>query len=241
VVEGTLALPLWELTCRASASTVAPPAEVELEVVSGDEAIASYEWSVVEAPPTAAVTQATLPSTPQISLEVDLAGRYVLEVVAIDEQGARSEPCTMVVEGEPEEDLWIELSWSVPQDDLDLHVLAPGGTFQDGLLDCHWVNCIAATPDWGVLGEERDDPRLALDDIDGLGPENTRIRAPAEGVYTVVVHDYPGQYLDERNEAVVKVYVGGLLALEHPIVLVGEDEHPAVVEIALPEGIVTAL
>jgi uncharacterized protein YfaP (DUF2135 family) len=96
-------------------------------------------------------------------------------------------PAAQVVEVVPWRDLEVRLTWDHPVD-LDLHVLAPDGTYY-GDEDCFFGN---PTPDWGLAGVGDDDPFLATDD-DGStagpawGPETVDLPAPEEGVYQAIV------------------------------------------------------
>ena len=86
-----------------------------------------------------------------------------------------------------EQGLHIRMSWDTDLNDVDMHLLAPGGQFFDCPLDVYFSN---KSPDWGQPGDLRDDPFLDLDDVDGFGPENLNIEAPVPGVYTLIAHYY---------------------------------------------------
>ena len=75
----------------------------------------------------------------------------------------------------------------------------------------------------GNRGLLDDNPRLDLDDIDGVGPENINIQEPTFGEYTIVIHDYPSGEYHGANTALVRVHLAGELAFERSIVVTGED------------------
>ncbi|PKN56092.1 MAG: hypothetical protein CVU56_17800 [Deltaproteobacteria bacterium HGW-Deltaproteobacteria-14] len=83
--------------------------------------------------------------------------------------------------------LRVKISWNTNDTDVDSHLLAPGGTLFDCVLDCFFGN---PSPDWGVIGDWLDDPFLDVDDVDGYGPENINISEPMAGTYKFVVHYY---------------------------------------------------
>ena len=91
-----------------------------------------------------------------------------------------AEPCgfgfVQVTEVEPTT-ISVVLLWETPSDaneldnngtDLDLHFLRDGGTWNAAPDDIYWLN---PTTDWGVPDDPSDDPRLTIDDTNGLGPE----------------------------------------------------------------------
>ncbi len=49
-----------------------------------------------------------------------------------------------------------------------------------------------------------DNPRLDLDDVDGLGPENINVDRPYAGSYRVAVHAFRGE-----ARVTVRIYCGG--------------------------------
>jgi len=90
----------------------------------------------------------------------------------------------------------IELLWDTPGDpdqtdevgsDLDLHFRHPSATgWFDEHFDCNWANW---NPDWGVVEDPSDDPRMDLDDTDGAGPESISFEGLEQGLmYRVGVH-----------------------------------------------------
>ncbi len=123
---------------------------------------------------------------------------------------------------------------------MDLHLLAPGGEPRSDL-DCHYQNCLGGSLDWGVIGNRDDDPKLDLDDIPGVGPENINIKTPAPGTYTVFVHDYPYTTYEPSNAVTVKVHIGGALVFTDTRSVSGEDSDTYFCEISWPAGTVSPL
>lgn len=173
---------------------------------------------------------------------VDRPGLYRAFLTVTDDQGRVSLPCVQDVVVHPDARLVVQTYWSQP-DDIDLHLLAPGGTFRDqeGGTDCFYANCVGAfaTVDWGVLGDPTDDPSLDLDDINGTGPELTQLPDPALGIYTVVVHDYRGTVNDHsRTNVTVEIFVDGVkTTFERTIE--GENVAHYVAQIGWPSGTIT--
>ena len=91
--------------------------------------------------------------------------------------------------------------------------------------DCYFGNC---TPedgglDWGVVNDNRDDPFLDLDDVAGVGPENINIEEPVDGVYRVLVHDWPDSVNNATNSVTVKIYLDGEAIWTDTRNIAGED------------------
>ncbi|MCK6505233.1 hypothetical protein L6R53_17845 [Myxococcota bacterium] len=197
--------------------------------------IVEYQWTLVSLPSGSA---AVMPpgDADRSGFEWDLIGDYVGELVVVNDAGLSSEPCQATLTALPSDRLWVELFWAHAGDDLDLHLLAPDGEYETDT-DCYYRNCAdGVVLDWGVPGVAGDNPSLELDDIYGTGPENTRIADPADGVYTVMVHDFASTVYSGANDATINIYVDGALALSHTCTFTGENERVTMATVDLPSG-----
>ncbi len=203
----------------------------------GGAAIVDYDWTLYSRPDG---SSATMPSgtANRRPFVWDLAGDYVGQLVVTNEYGEESEPCYATLTATPEDDFWIEMYWDHDGDDMDLHLLSPGGTLETNS-DCYYANCVTGSLDWGSRGVDEDDPSLDLDDIYGTGPENIRIMEPSDGEYTVIVHDYQptGAYYP-ANRVYVSIYIGGELAWSDDCEIEGEDTYNVFAYVTFPDGIV---
>ena len=198
--------------------------------------IIDYAWEIVESPEGSFASLGyDIPN--KENFVPDLAGEYVVELVVMNERCVLSDPCQVVVNAVPSQDLWVEMIWELPNDDMDLHLVKDNAAYEsEG--DCYYSNCVAdyGTPslEWGDLSSDLDDPRLDLDDIENVGPENINIAEPASGKYRVVVHDYPGSENYEANTVTVKIHMNGELVYEESKVISGEDSYTPFAEIDWP-------
>ena len=203
--------------------------------------IIDYRWRLVQKP--SGSGSSLLDENADLrSFTPDLAGEYVFELVVTNEECVQSNPCQLSLQATPQEELWIELSWSESGDDLDLHLLRDGGPFESDR-DCYYGNCVSEIGelDWGQRGFLDDNPKLDLDDIDGWGPQNINIQEPTSGEYTVVIHDYPGSEYYGDNTALLRVHLAGELVLEESIVIGGEDSKTEVAKVFWPSMEVESL
>ncbi len=82
---------------------------------------------------------------------------------------------------------------------------------------------------------DTDDPRLDLDDVQGLGPENINIRSPRDGTYRLGVHYWHDDGFG-RSSVSVRVFCGGELAMSfEPVTLDNRGADPGGAETAFWE------
>ncbi|TNE87607.1 MAG: hypothetical protein EP330_18095 [Deltaproteobacteria bacterium] len=230
--------------CSSSPDTVRPPFETNTFIGSDsydpeDAGIASWNWSIISAPQGSGATLNG--SGADRGFTADQAGIYVAELTVVTTDGRVSEPCQTELNAIPAEALWIEMFWQYSGDDMDLHVLRPGGTPRSNG-DCYFVNCDGGSPpDWGTAGQSADDPNLDLDDIGGTGPENINIGAPEFGTFTVFVHDHTSRSFSGANEVTVNIYIDGQLEWTDTRAISGEDSDTYFAEIDWPTAQIRSL
>jgi hypothetical protein len=204
--------------------------------------ITEYRWEVFAFPPGSGATLRGVGAVR--TTEVDFAGDYIASLVVVNDLGQTSDRvyCTTTVV--PTQDLWIEMFWQHTGDDMDLHMLRPGGMRRTNG-DCYYANCVpimgTARLEWGQPGYTGDNPRLDRDDIPGDGPENINIADPEDGVFTVFVHDFPGSSYTPANQVTVKVYIEGVFQQQFVNSISGENSDWDVCTITWPSGVITPL
>ena len=201
--------------CTVAPNPVTPPFTPATYDGSGSydptgRLIVSHMWNLISSPEG---SSAVLPYSSGIYITdfyPDLAGEYASQLTITNDLG-HTDTCLATLEAIPAQNLWIEMFWQYPGDDMDLHLLAPAGSLETNS-DCYYANCAWVGLDWGIAGITEDNPKLDIDDISGTGPENINIYAPqTNGVYTVYVHDYPGSVYVGPNDVTINIYLNGSL------------------------------
>jgi hypothetical protein len=160
----------------------------------------------------------------------DLEGTYRVALTATDRFDETSTPAVAVVVVTPPMELTATLEWDTNRVDLDLHLIAPDGSYF-GDTDCFSWN---PNPNWGDPALADDDPLLADDeDGEGVGPyfEQIGLRQPPQGQYRVLVHHYLDHGLALGQDAraalpTVSIEAGGeqlVDAMEAPAPLLEDD------------------
>ena len=233
--------------CAVNPQLVHPPFEFATwqghdSYDTGGFDIVTYDWSLASVP---AGSSAQMPQCNNTSdcgpFSPDLGGTYTGQLYIENELG-QTDTCTVDLEAVPLEDFWVEMYWSHAQDDMDLHLLAPGGSPRTNT-DCYYANCTGNGLNWGDPAYSGDDPVLDLDDIPGTGPENINIYDPATGTYTIFVDDYSGSTSDFQggNDVTVNVYINGGLVFTDTRVMNGEGPDMYFCQVEWPSGSVTPM
>ncbi|MBM75039.1 MAG: hypothetical protein CMK59_06545 [Proteobacteria bacterium] len=204
--------------------------------LSGAE-IVEYDWTLLSKPE-GSVSYIPNGGANRPNFSPDLAGTYVGQLVVYNEWGRASLPCEATLEAVPKESLWVEIYWEHPGDDMDLHLVRPGGALESNN-DCYYMNCVnGGWLDWGVLGYPDDDPSLDIDDITGTGPENINVLDPENGTFEVWIHDYPGSVYNNPNDVTVRIYLSGQLVWEDTKTISGENSYTLFAEVLWPDALV---
>lgn len=168
----------------------------------------TYTWTL-DSQPSVSTTEISDEGDDAPTLFIDTAGEYSVSLRVMNTIGVLSAPARWEVEAIPEDSIYVVLSWSTDDSDLDLHLMQDGATFYGKPGDCCWCN---PNPSWGESGTT-DDPALALDNRVGRGPENINIETPADDDYYVRAHYYQDNG-GGTTAATVQIFVEGLLAYE---------------------------
>jgi hypothetical protein len=181
-----------------------------------------YTWTFDSVPEGSAVTDEAIvipdedPETDVLEIAFasfvpDLLGTYRLNLVVFDTKEQASLPAVVVVQAVPPSNLQIELNWSTARADLDVHLIAPDGSYFGAFSSAATAgDCFSwdPNPDWGDPTNALDNPILLADsDGEGEGPfrETILLELPgdtcdadgvaagdcsAEGNYRIWVHYY---------------------------------------------------
>lgn len=191
-----------DVTCPATIDT-APLSEATVTATAVDDGrIVTWRWRRASRPPGSAAGDPTPTDAATTQIRTDLAGEYVLEVTATDDDGM-TDTCTTTVRAIASEGLRIEVSWNTDGTDMDTHLLSPIATRWFAEDDCYYGNCQGGGLSWFGPGPD-DDPSLDIDDTNGFGPENINIERPRDGTYRVGIDAFSG-----AASVVVNIYCGG--------------------------------
>ncbi len=196
------------------------------------------EWIAINAPADS-IAQLGDPQSCTATFRPDVQGDYDFELVVRDPQG-NEDRCQTRVHAALYDGLWVETTWSAP-DDLDLHIFHPdAGDVLDPATwfvlpwDCYYSN---QSPYWDAPGRA-DDPYLDRDDTGGTGPENARIDVPdLTHEYEIGVHWFRSSNGNRTQEVVTNVYCGGTLAasVETQFTFAFEAAHIGTVSYTAPQ------
>ena len=165
----------------------------------------TYAWTVTSAPMGSTYMLGS-PSSACTTFTSTIVGIFTLQFTATDAAG-RTASCTTTVTMQPF-GFRVEMFWDTAGTDIDLHVHnSLAAAWFNTPNDCYFAN---RTPNWDNVASVLDDPSLDIDDVDGLGPENTRVDTPpTTQLYSVGVHYWRGM---PNTNVTVRIYCGNTMA-----------------------------
>lgn len=187
-----------------------------------DGSVVDWVWEIVERPQGSVAELEPVSNEPpdpsRRQLFLDLAGRFVVEMTAIDDGGCATEtPATVTILVVPSEAVHVQVVWNNPQDpdqtdrsgsDIDTHLLKmPIGRWFESPYDNYFGN---REPFWNP-----ENPSLDIDDTNGAGPENINMDDPIPCQwYAVGIHYWRQQF--GTAYTTVRIYINGGLVFELP-------------------------
>ena len=188
-----------EMDC-ISEGTIEPLSRVYLDASNSFSpsggAIVEYSWELVAGPSIVGMNLDWAGNQDAVSsFWVPIAGDYTVRLTVWDDSGRSSvatEQSDITFTALPESQVHVLLVWDHPSNDQDLHLthVSANGHFCSTTKDCFFSN---KQPQWFSThpAGEGPNPRLDLDDTNGLGPEIINIDEPAAGRYRIFTHYYP--------------------------------------------------
>ena len=200
-----------------------------------DLEVLAYHWTFEVVPEGSTITNESLvfldenPDTERLETALanftpDLLGTYRLNLVVVDTKEAESLTAVVVVQAVPPSNLQIELTWDTARADLDLHLIAPDGSYfgsysssGSGDGDCFsW----SPNPDWGDPDNALDNPTLLSDsDGEGEGPFRETILLPLPGATCDAAGVAAGDCAVEGDYRIWVHYYS-----DHALALLGPDQ-----------------
>ena len=119
--------------CDVSPNPVNPPFESATWDGSGSYDPAggslSYYWQLIDYPEGTTATISSPNNAVVSGFTPDLAGNYTGRLIVTNQAGLE-DSCEATLEAVPTQNLWIEMYWEHPDDDMDLHLIAPNLNWQ---------------------------------------------------------------------------------------------------------------
>ena len=146
------------------------------------------------------------PTSGAFSVTIPLfCGEQILKRVWSNDQGRYVIVNSITVENCTDTDIRLTLTWDDLGLDFELHLIKEGGRINDNATDCTWTSCISSSPDWGVKGDDSDNPRKDVDDTGNYGPENIYLSKPENGIYTVMVEHWGSGSPEADGDVILNV------------------------------------
>ena len=187
-----------------------------------DGSVVDWVWEIIERPDGSVAELEPVANEPadpaRRQLFLDLAGRFVIQMTAIDDGGCASEEtATITAFVVPNEAVHVQVVWNNPADpdqtdfsgsDVDTHFMKqPIGRWFESPYDNYFAN---REPFWSP-----ENPSLDIDDTNGAGPENINMDDPIPCQwYAVGVHYWRQQF--GTAYTTVRIYINGGLVFEYP-------------------------
>jgi hypothetical protein len=187
-----------------------------------DGSVVDWIWEIVERPDGSVAELETVANEPadpaRRQLFLDLAGRFVIEMIAVDDGGCASEEtATITAIVVPNEAVHVQVVWNNSADpdqtdtsgsDIDTHFMKmPVGRWFEAPYDNYFAN---REPFFNP-----EHPSLDIDDTNGAGPENINMDDPVPCQwYAVGVHYWRAQF--GTAYTTVRIYINGGLVFEYP-------------------------
>lgn len=203
----------------------------------------TYKW-VLRSKPLGATTTITGPEQPVTTMTLDatLPGEYVVELTVTDQLGAKNLTVARAnIVSAPAQKLLIEMFWNNTVTDIDLHMLRTPETQMTNIPgDCFYQN---PRPDWGVMGDDTDDPEFLRDALTGYGPEVVGYVNPVDGSKYRIVAEFKRDNgtQNKASEVTVRIYKFGVVAFEQKKFLNAVGEVWGVADVEWPSGTITPL
>lgn len=132
-------------------------------------------------------------------------GTQLLKCVWSNDSGQYVAVVQIVTKDCVQADIRLTLTWDNLGYDFELHLIKEGGRINDNATDCTWTSCIGQGPDWGVSGDDSDDPRKDVDNTGNYGPENIFYAKPEVGRYTVMVEHWGAGTADADGQVTINL------------------------------------